>query len=98
MSEPTAVIDPVAVLLPPVVVPPFESLVAPVDTVTVVAPEAVGVPETEQEMLAPAEMVAGGAGVQVPTVTPGGKPEIKQDAAVALAVAVALLVHFTVPV
>ena len=34
----------VAVLLPPAVVPPLLSLVAPVVTVTVTAPEVVGVP------------------------------------------------------
>ena len=97
MSDPTAVIALVAELLPPVVVPPLLSFVAPVVTVTVVAPAAVGVPLMEQEMLAPAATVAGGAGVQVPTVTPGGRPEITQDAAVALAVAAAELVHLTVP-
>ena len=97
MSEPTAAMSLVAELLPPVVVPPLMSLVAPVATVTVVVPVAVGVPETEQEMLAPAATVAGGVGEQTPTVTPGGRPEIEQDAAVALVVAVAELVHFTVP-
>lgn len=97
MSEPVVVTGLVAVLLPPVVVPPLESLVAPVDTETVVAPDAVGVPLTGHEMLAPAATVAGGVGVQVPAVTPGGRPEMAQDAAVALAVAVALLVQRIVP-
>ena len=97
MSEPVVVIGLVAVLLPAVVVPPLESLLAPVETVTVVEPGAVGVPETGQEMLAPAATVAGGAGVHVPTVTPGGRPEMAHDADVALAVAALLLVHKIVP-
>ena len=97
MSEPVVVRVAVAVLLPPVVVPPFESLVAPVVAVSVFAPTAVGVPLTGQEMLEPATTVAGVAGVHVPTVTPGGRPASEQDALVALAVAVALLVHLRVP-
>ena len=87
----------VAVLLPPLVVPPLESLVAPVVAVSVLAPTAVGVPLTGQEMLEPAATVAGGAGVHVPTVTPAGRPASEQVALVALAVAVALFVHFSVP-
>ena len=87
----------VAVLLPPLVVPPFASLVAPVVAVRVLAPTAVGVPLTRQEMLEPAATVAGGAGVHVPTVTPAGRPASEQVALVALAVAVALFVHFSVP-
>ena len=98
MSELDVAIAWVAVLLPPLVVPPFVSLVAPVVTVTVVEPPAVGVPLTGHEMLEPAVMVAGGVGVQVPTVTPGGRPATAHDALVALAVAVALFVHLTVPV
>lgn len=41
--------------------------------------------------------MAGGVGVQVPTVTPGGNPEMLHVALVALAVADALLVHLIVP-
>ena len=97
MSEPVVVIDAVAELFPPVVVPPLASLVAPVVAVSVVLPVAVGVPETVHEMLEPAATVAGGVGVQVPTVTPGGSPETEHDAFVAEAVAVALFVHLSVP-
>jgi hypothetical protein len=73
------------------------SLTAPVVTATVLDPMAVGVPETGQEMLVPAATVAGGSGVHAPTVTPGGRPVTAQVALVALAVAVALLVHLIVP-
>lgn len=73
------------------------SLVAPVVTDAVVVPGAVGVPETEQEIDAPTATVAGGVGVQVPTVTPGGSPEIEHVAFEALAVAVAEFVHRMVP-
>ena len=97
MSEPRATIACVAVLLPPAPVPPLTSSVAPVVTVTVVVPDVVGVPLTAQEMLAPIAMLAGGVGVQVPTVTPGGRPVIEHVAFVAPSVAVALFVHFTVP-
>jgi hypothetical protein len=97
MSEPETATACVAVLLPPPVAPPFVSFVAPVATETVDAPEAVGVPATVHEMLAPAATDAGGVGVHVPTDTPGGNPEIAHVALVALAVAAALLVHFTVP-
>ena len=83
--------------MPPAPAPPLLSLVAPVVTETVVVPAAVGVPLTGQEMLAPAASVAGGAGVQVPTVTPGGRPDTAQLALTADAVAVALLVHENVP-
>jgi len=79
-------------------VPPLVSLVAPVVTVTVDEPLAVGVPLTGQLMLAPAATVAGGTGVQAPTVTPAGSPLTEQVAAVALAVAVAEFVHRIVPV
>lgn len=79
------------------VVPPLTSLVAPVVAVTVLEPGAVGVPETGQEMLAPAATVAGGVGVHAPTVTPGGKPETVQVALRALAEAETLLVHLSVP-
>lgn len=97
MSEASTATGLVAVLLPPPVVPPLMSLVAPVDAVTVDEPGAVGIPETAHEMLAPATTVVGGVGVQTPTVTPGGRPETEQVAFVALAVAVALLVHLMVP-
>ena len=97
MSEPATATACVAVLLPPAPVPPLVSLVAPVKTETLAVPEAVGVPLTGHEMLKPAATVAGGTGLQVPTVTPVGSPEIAHVAAAALAVAVALLVHLTVP-
>jgi len=103
MSDPVVVMPAVVELLPPADVPPLMSLVAPVVAVSVVAvsvvaPSAVGVPETGQEMLAPAATVAGGVGVQAPMVTPGGSPLTAQVAAVALAVAVAEFVHRSVPV
>lgn len=98
MSEPVGDNVSVAELLPPAVVPPLESLSAPVTTVTVAAPADVGVPLTGQLMLAPATTVAGGAGVHAPTVNPGGRPEMVQLALTALAVADALLVQLIVPV
>jgi hypothetical protein len=85
-------------LLPVPVAAPFVSLTAPVVTATVLEPMAVGVPVTGQEMLLPAAKVVGGAGVQVPTVTPGGRPVTAHVALVALAVAVELFVHLIVPV
>ena len=97
ISDCTTETEAVAELLPPVVVPPLLSLVAPVVAVTVTEPDVVGVPETEHEMLEPAATVAGGVGVQVPTVTPAGRPLIAQVALSALAVAVALFVQSTVP-
>lgn len=97
MSEPDTATDLVVVLLPADPVPPLISLIAPVVAVTVTAPAAVGVPLTAHEMLAPAATLAGGTGLQVPTETPAGSPEITQVALVAEAVAVALLVHLTVP-
>jgi hypothetical protein len=97
ISEPDTATAFVAVLLPPLVTPPFVSLSAPVDAVTVDEPAAVGVPATVHEMLLPAAIVAGGVGVHVPTVTPGGNPETEHVVLVALAVAVALLVHLIVP-
>jgi hypothetical protein len=87
----------VELLLPPVEVPPLVSFVAPVTTLTVVLPDAVGVPETGHDMLAPGAIVAGAMGVHAPTVTPGGSPVIAQLAASALPVAVALFVHLTTP-
>ena len=97
MSEPITVTAAVAGLLPPAVVPPLLSLLAPVVTVTVTAPEVVGVPLTGQEMVALAATVAGGTGVQAPTVTPAGRPVTEHVAAVARAVAVALLRQRMVP-
>ena len=98
ISEPAVAMVRVAALLPPADVPPLLSLVAPVTTETDELPDSVGVPVTGHEILVPAATVAGGAGVQVPTVTPAGKPDTVQVAFVALAVAVALLVHLMVPV
>lgn len=97
ISEPTVATALVAVLLPPLPVPPFVSLVAPVVADAVVEPAAVGVPDTGHEILAPMATLAGGVGVHAPTVTPGGNPVTAQVALSALAVAVALLVHLTVP-
>ena len=97
MSEPATASACVTLLLPPAVVPPFVSFTAPVTVVTLTLPEVVGVPLIAQDMLLPAATVAGGAGVQLVTVTPAGKPEIEHVAEVAAAVAVPLLVHFTVP-
>ena len=97
ISEPATATAAVTELLPPVPVPPFTSFAAPVATETVVVPVAVGVPLTAHEMLAPTATVAGVAGVQVPTVTPGGSPAIEHVADTALAVALALFVHLTVP-
>lgn len=97
MSDADVVTAFVAVLLPPAVVPPFVSLVAPVVTDAVVVPDAVGVPDTAQEIEAPIAIVAGGVGVQVPTVTPGGRPEMEHVAFVALAAAAAEFVQRTVP-
>lgn len=98
MSDPVTVTLAVDVLLPPVVVPPFVSFVAPVVVVTVDVPVAVGVPETEQVIEAPAATVAGGVGVQVPMVTPAGRPVVEQVALVALAEAPELFVQRIVPV
>lgn len=97
ISEPEVVTDAVAVLLPPVVVPPLVSFVAPVVAVTVTAPAAVGVPNTKHEMLAPAATVAGGTGVHELTVTPAGKPLMAHVALEAGAAALTLLVQRTVP-
>ena len=97
MSAPVgeSVLD--AALLPPDVVPPLASLVAPVVTAIVAGVVEVGVPVTGQLMLAPAATVAGGTGVHAPTLKPAGNPEIAQPAFVALAVAAALFVHRMVP-
>ena len=95
MSEPAVAMVAVAELLPPVPVPPLLSLLAPVVTVVVVEPVAVGVPLTGHVILAPAAI--GGADEQAPTVTPGGKPLTAHVAAAALAVDAALFVHLIVP-
>ena len=97
MSEPDVTIDAVVLLLPPAVVPPLVSLVAPVVTDTGVAPTAVGVPLIAQLILPPGSTVAGGVGEQLVTVTPGGKPATAHVAATALPVALALFAHSTVP-
>ena len=81
----------------PVLLAVLASLVAPVVTVTVDDPAAVGVPETGQEIEAPAATVAGGTGEHVPSVSPAGKPLTLQVAFVADAVAAALFVHLMVP-
>ena len=98
MSDPDVTIACVAVLFPPAPVPPLLSLAAPVTTVTDVLPDAVGVPLTGHEMLAPATTIAGGVGVHAPTVTPAGSPEAAHVALAAAAVALALFVHLIVPV
>ena len=84
-------------LLPPDVMPPLLSLVAPVVTTTGLGAFDVGVPETVHEMEAPMATVAGVAGTQPVTVTPAGNPATEQEALMADAVAVALLVHLMVP-
>ena len=86
----------VAVLLPPAVVPPLLSLVAPVVTVTVTAPEVVGVPLTGQEMMRGGDRRRrdGRAGADGDA---GGQAGDGALASVALAVAVALLRQKMVP-
>jgi len=73
------------------------SLVAPVLTFTVDVPTLVGVPDTGQEIDAPAATAAGGTGEQAPIVTPAGNPLMLQVALVAEPVAEALFVHLMVP-
>ena len=60
-------------------------------------PAEVGVPDTGQEIEAPAATVAGGTGEHAPSVSPAGKPLTLQVALVADAVAAALFVHLMVP-
>ncbi len=55
-------------------------------------------PDTGQEIDGAGGDGGGGTGVQAPTVTPAGRPEMLHVADVALAVAVALLRHRIVPV
>jgi hypothetical protein len=98
MSDATVAMTGDALLLPPAVVPPTVSLVAPVETETVVEPGAVGMPDTGQEIEAPAASDAtGSGGVHVPTVTPGGRPVTEHVGLIAAAVDNALFVHNTVP-
>jgi hypothetical protein len=97
MSELVGASVAVAELLPPLPVPPLESLVAPVVTTTALDAAVVGVPVTGQEMLAPGATVASGAGEQAPSTRPAGKPDTAHEALVADAVAAALLVHLMVP-
>jgi hypothetical protein len=93
ISEPTVVIALVVVSLAVVV-----SLVAVDVTDAVIGPGMVGVPETGHEMVAPgASEATGNGGVQVPTVTPGGRLKMAQVGLSAGAVAVALFVHSRVP-
>ena len=68
-------------MLPPVVVPPLMSLVAPVVKVNGDVPGAVGVPVTLQVMAAPMATVplVGTVGVQL-VLKPAGKPAIAQVA------------------
>jgi hypothetical protein len=66
-------------------------------TINVADAAEVGVPETGQVIEAPAATVAGGTGVQAPSVSPAGKPETLHVALVAEAVAPALFVHLMVP-
>jgi hypothetical protein len=97
ISDPVVTTSFVAALLPPDVVPPLVSFVAPVCTDTVDVATVVGVPETGHDMLAPIATVAGATGVQAPTVTPAGNPLIAHVAFEAGAVAAALLVQSIVP-
>jgi hypothetical protein len=93
MSAPLTVIVALAVLLAG-----MPSLVAPVVPFTADAPVAVGVPETEQVMLAPAASEATGTvGTQPVTVTPGGSPETAHVALVAGSDGDAAAVHVKVP-
>ena len=98
MSEPATATACDALLLPPAPVPPLISLAAPVTTATLAVCVVVGVPLTGHEMLAPGATEAGAVGVQAPTVTPAGRPEIEHVAFDAVADAVELFVHRTVPV
>jgi hypothetical protein len=84
--------------LPPVVVPPFVSFVAPVVTETVGSPLVVGVPLTGQVIVPPGATLAGAVGVQVPTVTPGGRPLTLHVAFSAVPVADGLFRQTTEPV
>ena len=91
MSEPTAVIVVVAVLLAE-----LPSLVAPVVPGSVELPSADGVPETVQVMLAPGATAVGGVGAHE-VVRPAGKPETAQVAAVAPSTGAAAFEHVNVP-
>jgi hypothetical protein len=88
----TIAIVPVALLLPPLVVPPLPSFAAPVVNVSAEMPVTVGVPVTVQVMTSPAAIVAGVGGEQT-LMSPVGKPTMAQLALVAAAVAVFALVQ-----
>ena len=78
---------PIAVIVAePVLLAALGSLVAPVETVTVDDPTAVGAPDTGHVIEAPAATVAGGTGEHAPSVSPAGKPLTLQVALVAEAV------------
>jgi hypothetical protein len=94
MSEPTVAMAFVAVSLAVLV-----SLVAVDVTEAVTEPGVVGVPETGHEIEAPgASDVTGRAGVQVPTVTPGGRLVIAHVGLMAAPLDAAALAQTTVPV
>jgi hypothetical protein len=79
MSEPVVTIEPVTVLLPPAVMPPLASLVAPVVSVSGEAPTAVGVPVTVQVITAPmATVTVVGTVGEHNVVKPAGSPAIAQ--------------------
>lgn len=69
------------------------SLLAPVVTLTDAVPAVLGVPETGQVIEEPGRSVAGGAGEQVPSVRPTGKPLTLHVALCAEAFAFAEFVH-----
>jgi hypothetical protein len=75
----SVVIELVALLLPPVVVPPLISLAAPVVNVSGEVPTAVGVPVTLQVMMPPIDTVpaVGTVGEQT-AVKPAGSPAMAQ--------------------
>jgi hypothetical protein len=100
MSEPLVAIEPVTLLLPVLPVPPLPSLAAPVVSVSVELPTAVGMPVTVQVITAPTATVAAVGTVGLQTgVKPAGKPVMAQVAPMlAASVAVAALVQVKVPV
>ena len=91
ISEPVEPIVAVAVLL--VLLP---SLLAPVVPVSVLAPLAVGVPETVHAIDAPGATLTGGVGAQ-DAVRPAGKPASEQVAAVAAIAGAAALEQVKAP-
>jgi hypothetical protein len=100
MSEPVVTMEAVALLLPPVVVLPLMSLMAPVVSVNGAVPTEVGVPVTVQVITPPIATVpaVGTVGLHE-TFKPAGSPAMAQVApAVAAAVAAgAVLVQVNVP-